>query len=97
MSVCSVPDEGGCGYDDKEEGLLSSEDKGSSLEVWHGGGAGTRGIKIGLRGGKRGEGGRCTRGGDCGIGGSGVTVPPPRQSAILVPSSNPHPDTILFC
>ena len=38
--MCSVPDEGGYGYDDKEEGLLSSEDKGLSLdlEVWYGGG-----------------------------------------------------------
>ena len=40
--MCSVPDEGGCGYDDKEEGSLSSEDKGSSLEVWHGGGGGDK-------------------------------------------------------
>ena len=27
--VCSVPDEGGYGYDDKEEVSLSSEDKGA--------------------------------------------------------------------
>ncbi len=41
----SVPDEGGYGYDDKEEGSLSPEDKGLSLEVWHGGGGDKRNQK----------------------------------------------------
>ena len=57
-----------------------SEDKGLSLEVWHGGGGGgdKRNQNRLEGGGKWGEGGRCNRDGDCSIGGSGVKVPPPR-------------------